>query len=146
MSTCAWTHRVARLRGWKPNSSWTRIWLGLGFSNWASNLGLIRGAYIREGGGTARWFTPLGSHCRLPCSRLLLLVDLAVWRCNTSSHTCGIPWRCCILEHKDELHERDYPRAEGGHDGWPRICTALLQRVWLHRVASAAPAHLVVIP
>jgi hypothetical protein len=49
------------------------------------------------------------------------------------------------LEHKDEPHERDDPQVEGGSDGRPRNCTALLRHVRLHRVASAAPARLVVI-
>jgi hypothetical protein len=30
------------------------------------------------------------------------------------------------LEHKDEPHERDDPRAEGGRDGRPHNCMALL--------------------
>ena len=41
------------------------------------------------------------------------------------------------LEHKDEPHEGD---------GRTRNCMALLRPVRLHRVTSAAPARLVVIP
>ena len=43
MSICTWTHRVTRLRDWKLNLGRTRIRQGLGFSNWASNSGLIGG-------------------------------------------------------------------------------------------------------
>jgi hypothetical protein len=146
MSTCAWTHRVARLRGWKPNSCWTRIWLGLGFSNSASNLGLVRGIYIREGGGAARWSCHRAAADNPPRSRLLLLADLAVRRCNASSPYVWDTLEVLHLEHKDEPHERDDPWAEGGHDGWPHNCMSLLRCIRLHRVTSVAPACLVVIP
>ena len=51
MSICTWTQRVARLRGWKPNSSWTRIRQGLGFLIGFLIWGWLEDAYIREGWG-----------------------------------------------------------------------------------------------
>jgi hypothetical protein len=80
-------------------------------------LGLIRGAYIREVGGAAKGFMPLGSHRRPPRSCLLLLVDLAVRRRNASSPYVWDTLEVLHLEHKDEPHERDDPQAEGGPDG-----------------------------
>jgi hypothetical protein len=146
MSMCAWTHTVARLRGWKPNLGWTQIWLGLGFSNWGSNLRLIRGAYIRDGGGATKVTHTIRQPPSPPRSRLLLLVDLAIWRRNASSPYVWDTLELLHLEHKDEPHERDDQRVEGGRDRWPRNCMALLRRIWLHRITFAAPARLVVIP
>jgi hypothetical protein len=93
----------------------------------------------------ARLLTPLGSRRRPPRSRLLLLADLAVQRRNTSSPYVWDTLEVLHLEHKDELHERDNPRAEGGHDRRPCNCTALLRRIRLHRVTFTALARLVVI-
>jgi len=133
MSICTWTHRVARFRGWKPNSGWTRIRQGLGFLIGPPILGWLEDTYIREGGGTARVnLTPLGS-------RLLLLADLAVRRFNASSPHVWDTLEVLHLEHKDKPRERDW-RGGRAHN-----CTALLLRAQLHRVASAASARLVVI-
>jgi hypothetical protein len=79
-------------------------------------------------------------------SHLLLLVDLAVRRHNASFIYVWDTLEVLHLEHKDEPHERDDSRAEGGHDERPRNYMTLLRRVRLHRVTSAAPARLVVIP
>jgi hypothetical protein len=90
-------------------------------------LGLIRGTYIREGGGAARDHAieqPPSSPS--PRSRLLFLVDLAVRRRNASSPYVWDTLEVLHLEHKDEPHERDDPQAEGGPDGRPRDYTALL--------------------
>jgi len=67
MSIYTWTHRVARLRGWKPNSGWTQIRQGLGFLIVPSIRGWLEDIYIREGGGAARVNpTPLGRRCCSP--------------------------------------------------------------------------------
>ena len=67
MSRCTWTHRVACLRCWKPNSGWSRIRQGLGFLIEPLIRGWLEDAYIREGEGTARVNpTPLGSRRRSP--------------------------------------------------------------------------------
>ena len=141
MSICTWTHRVARLRGWKPNSSWTRIRQCLGFLIGPPTRSWLEDAYIREGVGAAKKThairqPPLLTHARA----FLLLVDLAVWRRNTSSPHVWDTSKVLHLEHKDEPWERDW------HGGWPHNCTALLLRTRLHRAASAAPARLVLIP
>jgi hypothetical protein len=65
---------------------------------------------------------PLGSHHRPPRSRLLLLMDLVVWRRNASSPYVWDTLEVLHLEHKDEPHERDDPRAEGGCDEQPCNC------------------------
>jgi hypothetical protein len=51
-----------------------------------------------------------------PRSRLLLLVDLAVRRCNASSPYVWDTLEVLHLKHKDELDERDDPRVKGGRD------------------------------
>jgi len=67
MSICMWTHRVARLRDWTPNSGWTQIRQGLGFLIGPPFRGWLEDAYIREGGVAARVNpTPLGSRCHSP--------------------------------------------------------------------------------
>jgi hypothetical protein len=52
-----------------------------------------------------------------PRSRLLLLADLAVRRHNASSSYVWDTLEVLHLEHKDEPHERDDPRAKGRRDG-----------------------------
>jgi hypothetical protein len=65
----------------------------------------------------ARGFMPLGSRYCLPRSRPLLLADLVVQRRNASSPYVWDTLEVLYLEHKDEPHERDNLRAEGGRDG-----------------------------
>jgi len=93
MSICTWTHRVTRLRGWKPNLGWTRISQGLGFLIGPPIRGWLEDAYIREGGGAAKVNpTPLGSRRRSPT-----LVPFAPHRSSSPKAQLFFPTRVGYL-------------------------------------------------
>jgi len=139
MFICTWTHRVARLRGWKPNLGWTQIRQSLGFSNWASNSRPIRGRlYKRWRGRDQDYLTPFGSLRRSP-----MPTPIAPRRPSSPEARRFFPYvwdtsKVLHLEHKDKPHERDW------RGGRPHNYTTLLLCTRLHRVAYAA--RLVVIP